>query len=181
MKQRILQKLAGHLSFSANEGNGVQIDSIPQKSKKAWKQMRFLQFVCVLAMACFPLMSMAFADHNRYSQVTATVSPTGAGKVYVAKSKTENRDYQETHLAQTKTDRSVEDHTYYLYAQAETDFAFSGWYQGSSFESSDNPYTRTVKGSEGELAEYTFFAVFTRITPRITTNMDQLEIEAWPK
>ena len=143
--------------------------------------MRFLQFVCVLAMACFPLMSMAFSDRNHYSKVTATVDPTGAGKVYVAKSTSETLDYQDTHSAGTETDRWTEEHTYYLYYRLENvDYTFSGWYDGNTKKSSDNPYTAKVKGNQGELAEYTYQARFTRRQAVLSVGITALEMEARP-
>ncbi len=175
-----MKQLAGHLSFSANEGNGGRIDSIPQKSKKAWTQMRFLQFVCVLAMACFPLMMKANTS-KYYSQVTANVSPVGAGKVYVSKNSTINPNYQENSHSAAETDgTSSQEHTYHLYAQKKADYSFSGWYQENSRKSTDLHYEVNVNGKKDELAEYIYEARFTRLPASLTVIPQELEMEARP-
>ena len=143
--------------------------------------MRFLQFMCVLAMACFPLMSMA-GDNKHYSKVTAIVNPTGAGKVYVATSTTNNLGYQENSHSNGQQTGALNpnQHTYYLYAQANDDYNFSGWYQDNSKKSSDNPYTVKVDYKVGEAAEYTYEARFTHKDPSLTVSKQALEMEARP-
>ena len=178
MKQ-FFQKRTNRPSLSANEGNGGRIDFVQQKSRKAWKQMRFLQFVCVLAMACFPLMSMAWSD--RYSsRLTANVTPTGAGKVYVSTTTSYYPDFKdETDFDQTEG-TSSSSHTYHLYAQPKDDYEFAYWkYDNNIYTTQErnNHHKATVTGVTGDGIEYTYEAVFKR---RLTVSTQELEMDAWP-
>ena len=143
--------------------------------------MRFLQFVCVLAMACFPLMSMA-GKLGFHSRVTANVTPTGAGKVYVSKSSTNSPDYQNnTDYAQREGPASS-NHSYHLYAQANTDYSFTGWKRDNdnTILSTESHYPVEVDGVWWDGIEYIYEAVFTRRQAVLSVGITALEMEARP-
>ena len=143
--------------------------------------MRFLQFVCVLAMACFPLMSMA-GKLGFHSRVTANVTPTGAGKVYVSKSSTSSPDYQNNTDYAQREGTASSNHSYHLYAQANTDYSFTGWKRDNdnTILSTESHYPVEVDGVWWDGIEYIYEAVFTRRQAVLSVDTSALEMEARP-
>jgi hypothetical protein len=81
-----------------------------------------------LFVVMFTMFSMsAFAGSSYYSKVTATAK--GNGKVYVSYNSKANSPSYNTSSSATSGKQSSQSHTYYLYAQANSGYAFVGWYE----------------------------------------------------
>lgn len=105
------------------------------------KTIRLFLLTALLSMVT----GSALAGNNYYSKVTATATPSGSGKVYVAtEAKTPaDTDYEDSDEKTQKTSSTT--HTYYLHAQATDGYDFVGWFDGESQVSTDNPYTATLE------------------------------------
>lgn len=99
-----------------------------------------------LFMVMFTMFSMSALANNKdyYSKATATA--VGEGKVYVNyKSESNAPEYATESSAQSGADNkgSEPTHTYYLYAQAEEEYVFAGWFDNAAC--SGNPLSMKVK------------------------------------
>ena len=97
-------------------------------------------------MVMFTMFSMSALANNKdyYSKATATA--VGEGKVYVNyKSESNAPEYATESSAQSGADNkgSEPTHTYYLYAQAEEEYVFAGWFDNAAC--SGNPLSKEVK------------------------------------
>lgn len=107
--------------------------------------------------------------NNVYSKITAVSS--GNGKVYASTSESDPGD-KYTNQPSSQTQKSTSDtHTYYLYAQADTNFQFDGWYSDEScteFASNDNPFKTSITATSEEQSNptsATYYAKFSKVMP----------------
>ena len=91
------------------------------------------RMLCTLLLLCVGI-TAAMACDTFYYVANAYVSPSGAGKVYVSSTSTNNPSYQEP-SAQTSGDQwtvSYGEVNLYFYAQAKDGYIFDHWAQGSA-------------------------------------------------
>ena len=119
-----------------------------------------------LIMVMFTMFSMsAFAGSSYYSQVTAKA--VGAGKVYVSYNAEASSPAYATESSAASGKQSGQEHKYYLYAQADDENVFVGWYDNENCEgttvSTNAIYELTVNAtstsSDSPTAE-TYYAKF---------------------
>ena len=119
-----------------------------------------------LIVVMFTMFSLsAFAGSSYYSKVT--VKAVGAGKVYVKYGSGDTSFSYATETSASSNNQSSQDHTYYLYAQADEGNAFAGWYDNEECTgnavSVDAACTVTVYAtstSSGSPTTATYYAKF---------------------
>lgn len=94
---------------------------------KRWLSTMLLSLVCVL-----PALAYGTGSTYYYS-ATASIRPTGTGKVYVATEATDDPAYQSTAQTITGDQYSAQNArvTFYWYAQANDGYIFKNWVDGS--------------------------------------------------
>lgn len=99
----------------------------------------------ILSLLSFSILGWA-SSKTYYSKATATVSPSGAGKVYVSnKSDSKGSSSQATNNSSSK-DNSVS-HTYCFTAETNSGYTFDGWYETATAttpKSSSTQYNESV-------------------------------------
>lgn len=124
---------------------------------------------CTLLLLCTGLIPvMADSGTWYYYRTTVTPSPSGGGKVYVSTSATNNPSYQQNPL-------SIEDRaysygnnaslTFYCYAQANENYIFSHWAEGSASgpqvsTNASSSFSRDFNGTRNNRTPINFYAVF---------------------
>ena len=91
------------------------------------------RMLCTLLLLCAGVVSTMATSTFHYA-ANAYVSPTGAGKVYVSSEANNNPPYQNSPHKITGSQRTVGygEVTLYFYAQANDDYIFDHWAQGSA-------------------------------------------------
>lgn len=107
--------------------------------------------------------------NNVYSKITAVSS--GNGKVYASTSESDPGD-KYTNQPSSQTQKSTSSsHTYYLYAQADTNFQFDGWYSDESctdLSSTENPFKTSITATsedQNNPTSATYYAKFSKVMP----------------
>lgn len=92
------------------------------------------RMLCTLLLLCGGLLSVMANTQTFYYAANAYVYPTGGGKVYVSKESTTTPSYQNPSHGITGSQRTVGygEVNLYFYAQANDDFIFDHWAQGSA-------------------------------------------------
>lgn len=104
-----------------------------------------------LFVVMFTMFSMsAFAGGSSYYS-KATVNAVGNGKVYVKYNATDNNPAYAAEVSATSGKQSDQDHKYYIYAQANSGYAFAGWYENEACTgnvvSTESTYMVTVNAT----------------------------------
>ena len=121
-------------------------------------------------MLFFVGMMPAMAGTSRYYyETTVKASPTAGGKVYVSTSSTSTPAYQKSPHTITGNQRNISygTQTFYFYAQANDNYIFSHWAEGSAngthVGTEGRPsysVSRDFNGSENSPTPITYYAVF---------------------
>lgn len=92
------------------------------------------RMLCTLLLLCGGLLSVMANTQTFYYAANAYASPTGGGKVYVSKESTTTPSYQDSSHGITGSQRTVGygEVNLYFYAQANDDYIFDHWAQGSA-------------------------------------------------
>ena len=92
------------------------------------------RMLCTLLLLCGGLLSVMANTQTFYYAANAYASPTGGGKVYVSKESTTTPSYQNSPHGITGSQRTVGygEVNLYFYAQANDDYIFDHWAQGSA-------------------------------------------------
>ena len=129
---------------------------------KRWLSTMLLSLVCVLP-------ALAGGTGNTYYyRATAGISPSGAGKVYVSTTSTNEPTYQGTNHTITGDQYSVGSASvnFYYYAQPNDSYVFDHWAQGSATGTSVGTSTvltrtETVTSTRSDSrTSFTYYAVF---------------------
>jgi hypothetical protein len=130
-----------------------------------FKFTRLLSLVVVMFTMSLPTMASSY-----YSKVVATA--VGDGKVYASTSKTNSPAYEAGSSSATKSGQaeSAPTHTYYVYAQANADNEFVGWYDNAQCSgtalSTSSPYEVKVTANstdENNPTTTTVYAKFRKV------------------
>lgn len=119
-----------------------------------------------LIVVMFTMFSLsAFAGSSYYSKVT--VKAVGAGKVYVKYGSGDTSFSYATETSASSNNQSSQDHTYYLYAQADDGNAFAGWYDNEectgnavSVDAASTVTVYATSTSSGSPTTATYYAKF---------------------
>lgn len=132
-------------------------------------QHKWLCMILLLFVGLLPIKAGTGSDY--YYNTTVYASPTAGGKVYVSTQSTPNPDYKtEKHnIADKSHNVGYAELTFYFYAQANENWIFDHWAQGSATGpnvSTSNPYNVLLafNGSEGNPTVFNYYAVFTKQT-----------------
>lgn len=97
-------------------------------------KMNLHRMLCTLVLSCAGLMLAMANTQDFYYAANAYASPTGGGKVYVSKESTNSPSYQNSPHSITGRQRTIGygEVSLYFYAQANDDYIFDHWAQGSA-------------------------------------------------
>ena len=133
-------------------------------------QHKWLCMILLLFVGLLPI--KANTGSNYYYNTTATASPTAGGKVYVSTASTTNPDYRTDSHTITGSSYSANsaELTFYFYAQANENWIFDHWAQGSatgatvSTSPSYNVLLTFDGNSEQNATRFNYYAVFRQQT-----------------
>lgn len=144
-----------------------------------------IQIFCIVLLTVLPGKAFGFNPTYKHAvEVTAYVTPTGKGKVYVSQ---EKNDQETVTDGMWKSDSSVGGHSsntsgadmpVFLYASPITAYYFEGWSLTSNgeIESTDNPYRKTYAVHSGNGNGTNKADIYARFAPTrytITYNPDE--------
>lgn len=133
------------------------------------KNLSMLKRLCLVALLAVFGVSLSYGGNTTYyAKARARVGSTGEGKVYASANGTNNPAYTEAGNAVTKNQNNNTDFTFYMYAEADPGYDFTGWStaaNGSSLLSNSDvsPYSYRVSSnaeSENDATENNLYAIF---------------------
>ena len=133
------------------------------------KNLFVIKRFSIIALFAVFSVGLTYAENNTfYAKARARVGSTGEGKVYASANTTNNPDYTEAGNAVTKNQNNNTDFTFYMYAEADPGYDFTGWStaaNGSSLLSNSDvsPYSYRVSSnaeSENDATENNLYAIF---------------------
>lgn len=124
--------------------------------------------LCTLLLLCVGLGTAKAVSHTYYYKANASVSPSGAGKVYVNDVSTYTPGYQNSPATKSGSQYTVSygEVNLYFYAQANDGYVFDHWAEGSaggatvSTESSFNVLKQFDSRSSSNPTTFNYYAVF---------------------
>lgn len=133
------------------------------------KNLFVIKRFSIIALFAVFSVGLTYAENNTFfAKARARVGSTGEGKVYASANRTNNPDYTEAGNAVTKNQNNNTDFTFYMYAEADPGYDFTGWStaaNGSSLLSNSDvsPYSYRVSSnaeSDNDATENNLYAIF---------------------
>ena len=127
------------------------------------------RWLCTIMLLFVGMMSAMANTSTYWYQATVNASPTAGGKVYVSTSSTNNPAYKNSSHSIKGSQRNTSNgtQTFYFYAQANDNYIFSHWAEGSvngtQVGTEGRPsfsISRDFNGSESSPTPITYYAVF---------------------